>query len=67
MSDDAAFPRPTIRLPGRWLEPNLAMGAKVTPASQIELKTLWDEIVRQVQDAGAFLGVQLDPPPHRPE
>ena len=60
----SGFPRPTLRLPRRWVEPNLAMGAKATPASSADLRELWDEIVDQVVDqAGLDLGVHLEAPP----
>ena len=59
----AAFPRPAIRLDRRWLEPNLAMGAKATLATDAELRALWEEVVRQVGAVGLSLGVELAPPP----
>ena len=59
-----AFPRPGLRLPERWITPNLRQGAKATRASQSELRELWDEVIDQVVDkAGLALGVQLDAPP----
>jgi len=61
---DAAFARPVLRLPRRWIEPNLAMGTKATPVSAAEIRELWEEIVGQVDEAGLALGVRLDPPPH---
>ena len=62
----AAFARPVLRLPRRWVEPNLAMGAKATAASAAEIRALWEEIVGQVLKDGLALGVHLDPPPHAP-
>ena len=59
---DAAFPRPPIRLDRHWLEPNLAMAAKATPAPEAELRALWEEVVRQVEEVGLSLGVALAPP-----
>lgn len=60
----SGFPRPALRLPRRWIEPNLALGAKATPASPADLRELWGEIVDQVVDqAGLDLGVQLEAPP----
>jgi hypothetical protein len=61
---DAAFARPVLRLPRRWIEPNLAMGAKATAASAADIRGLWEEIVDQVDKEGLALGVRLDPPPH---
>lgn len=61
---DTAFARPVLRLPRRWIEPNLAMGAKAAAASTAEIRELWQEIVDQVDDAGLALGVRLDPPQH---
>jgi hypothetical protein len=61
---DAAFARPVLRLPRKWIEPNLAMGAKVTAASAAKIGELWEEIVNQVDGAGLALGVRLDPPLH---
>jgi hypothetical protein len=58
-----AFPRPAIHLDRRWLEPNLAMGAKATRATDAELRVLWEEVVRQVVAAGLSLGIDLEPPP----
>jgi hypothetical protein len=60
---DPTFPRPALRLPRRWIEPNLAMGAKATAASAAEMLELWEEIVHQMGQAGLALGVRLDPPP----
>lgn len=58
------FARPVIRLDRRWIEPNLAMGAKATPATQLELRALWDEVVHQVVDVAELcLGVQLKAQP----
>jgi hypothetical protein len=59
----AAFARPAIHLDRRWLEPNLAMGAKATPATGAELRVLWEEVIRQVVAAGLSLGIELEPPP----
>lgn len=61
---DAAFARPALRLPRRWIEPNLAMGAKATVASAAEIRELWQEVVDQVDEAGLAFGVRLDPPRH---
>lgn len=58
----SAFPRPRVRLSRRWIEPNLAMGAKATSATPAEIRELWETIVEQVTDAGLALGVQLDAP-----
>ncbi|HWP00633.1 MAG TPA: hypothetical protein VNL74_08420 [Methylococcus sp.] len=59
---DPAFARPILRLPPRWIEPNLAMAARVTAASATEVHQLWGEIVDQVQADGLALGVRLDAP-----
>jgi len=59
----AAFSRPAIHLDRRWLEPNLAMGAKATPATDAELLALWEEVAQQVAAAGLSLGIELAPPP----
>jgi hypothetical protein len=62
-AEPAVFPRPAIHLDRHWLEPNLAMGAKATPASDAELRVLWEEVVEQVVAAGLSLGIRLAPPP----
>ncbi|MDQ3689222.1 MAG: hypothetical protein M3406_04145 [Chloroflexota bacterium] len=60
-----AFPRPELRLPARWITPNLRQGAKATQASPADLLWLWDEIIDQViEKAGLALGVHLAAPPH---
>ena len=60
----SAFPRPVLRLPRERITPNLAQGAKATPASHAEIRRLWDEIVDQVVNrAGLALGVHLEAPP----
>lgn len=65
VAGSSAFRRPELRLPRRWLQPNLAMGAKATPATEDEIRQLWNEIVDQVADgAGLALGIQLDAPAH---
>ena len=58
--------RPVVPVPGRrWIEPNLAISAKATPASQRELEELWSTIVEQVAVRDELaLGVQLEAPPH---
>lgn len=57
------FPRPSMRLPSRWMTPNLAQGAKASPASKEELEDLWQELVAQtVELPGLAMGVRLDPP-----
>ena len=61
---DAAFARPVLRLPSGWINPNLAMGAKATAATEAEIRELWQEIVSQVDEQGLAFGVRLDPPPH---
>jgi hypothetical protein len=61
---DAAFARPVLRLSRRWIEPNLAMGAKATMTSAAQIRELWEEVVDQIDEAGLALGVRLDPPPH---
>jgi hypothetical protein len=58
----SAFPRPSIRLPGRWIEPMLGRAARAIPAAEAEIRTLWDDVVGQVADAGLGLAVHLDPP-----
>jgi hypothetical protein len=64
-ADGSRFPRPPLRLSRRWIEPNLALGAKATPASAADLQELWEQIRGQVEsEAGLALGVQLDAPPH---
>jgi hypothetical protein len=61
--DGAPFARPAIRLGRRWIEPNLAQGAKATPATTDEIRHLWREIVDQVAErAGLGLGFNLEPP-----
>jgi hypothetical protein len=59
----SAFPRPTIQLDRRWINPNLPMGAKATKATKSELSDLWHEIARQVNAAGLERGVKLAVPP----
>ena len=62
---NAAFARPIVDLDRRWIEPNLAMGAKATVATEAELRTVWQTIVGQTVDvAGLALGIELEPP-HR--
>jgi hypothetical protein len=59
----ATFARPAVDLDRRWINPNLAMGAKATLATQAQLRTIWHTIVDQVVDvAGLALGIELDPP-----
>ena len=62
-SGTTGFPRPVVHLERRWIEPNLAMGAKATPASDRELEDLWGQVVDQVRTAGLALGIRLEPPP----
>ena len=38
------------------------MGAKATPATEVELRDLWEEVVRQIVAAGLSLGIELMPP-----
>ena len=59
---NAAFARPAIRLDTRWIEPNLAMGAKATEASAAEIVELWDQVVQQVRAQGLARAVHLDAP-----
>ena len=60
---DVAFARPTLRLDRRWIEPNLAMGARATVASASELRSVWDDVAAQVVDgAGLALGIALERP-----
>ncbi len=61
---EGRFPRPAVRLPSRWISPNLAMGAKATEATAGELRHLWEEVVEQVSLSGLDLGVALEPPSH---
>jgi hypothetical protein len=56
------FARPALRLPRQWIAPNLAMGAKATPASASELTDLFHEICSTVTTAGLSFGVELQPP-----
>lgn len=58
----SAFARPVINLDRRLIEPNLAMGAKATPATADELLHVWHTVVDQVQSAGLALGVYFEPP-----
>lgn len=63
----SAFARPAIRLSSRWVQPKLAMGAKVTPATSNELGDLWANITDQVVHRdGLQLATYLEPPPHLP-
>jgi hypothetical protein len=60
----AGFARLAIDLGPRWINRNLAMGAKATAASEREIRNLWDAVVHQVVDGpGLALGVHLDVPP----
>jgi hypothetical protein len=61
---DVAFVRPVLRLPRRWIEPNLAMGAKATAAKPSEIRELWREVADQVNEAGLAFGVRLNAPSH---
>lgn len=64
--DGAPFERPVLDLGSRWISPNLAMGAKVTPADASELAGLWQDIVRQVIDrSGLRLAVEINQPERR--
>lgn len=63
-ADGGAFARPALRLPRHWIQPNLAIGAKVTAATTVEIRELWNEIVEQVEEADLRLAVRLDAPPH---
>jgi hypothetical protein len=59
-----AAPHKALCWKRRWIEPNLAIGARATPASPIELRHAWESIVNQVADKpGLALGVRLDAPP----
>ena len=59
-----AFPRPGLRLSSRWITPDLRQSAKATPASQSELRELWEQIIDQAVDrTGLAMGIQLDAPP----
>jgi hypothetical protein len=58
----SAFARPIVDLHRRWIEPNLAMGAKATLATEADLRAIWHTIVDQVGVAGLALGIELEPP-----
>lgn len=62
-SDADGFLRPALRLSSRWISPNLAQGAKATPATLTELRYLWETLVEVVGRAGLVQGVELDVPP----
>jgi hypothetical protein len=66
-TDASAFPRPVLHLARQWIEPNLAMAAKVTAASPADIRGIWEEIVDQVQRSGLALGVHLEAPAHLAE
>jgi hypothetical protein len=56
------FARPEIRLPG-FITPHLTQGKKIArDLSQPEIAELWDDVARQVADAGLALGVRADLP-----
>ena len=59
----SAFVRPMITLGEPWLKPSHWRGARCTVASESRLTGLWDEVVRQVEQAGLALGVRLPAPP----
>jgi hypothetical protein len=56
------FARPEIRLPG-FIAPHLTQGKKIArDLSQAEIAELWDDVARQVVDAGLVLAVRADLP-----
>jgi hypothetical protein len=64
-SEKLAFARPAVRLPRRWIEPDLALGAKATPATASDLRELWHRILDGVVGtADLDLGVRLTAPKH---
>lgn len=64
----SAFTRPPIRLNDKWISPNLAMGAKATPASHRDLRAIWTDVVNQVAEfSGLALGTHLRVPPRAPD
>jgi hypothetical protein len=63
-SDKARFPRPSVSLPQRYLNPKSwrgPSGAK-EPRSVAELSELWEKVRQQVLDAGCLLGVSFSTP-----
>ena len=59
--DGEPFARPQIELPS-WMNPNLAMGARVRPADERQLQKIWDAVVSRVVEDGLMLGVQVNQP-----
>ena len=56
------FRRPAIDLPG-IISPNQRQGRKFTVATPSEAQRVWNDVVRQVTEAGYWLGVEADFPP----
>jgi len=62
---DRGFARPRIRIQGAITD-NLSQGKKYNPQENLDaVKTLWDEVVRQVEDQGLRLGVFAEIPPRK--
>jgi hypothetical protein len=60
---NSGFARPPIRLDRRWIEPNLAMAAKATPATELELRAIWDQVLNQVvNQAGLAVAIEFQGP-----
>jgi hypothetical protein len=60
------FPRPRIHLD--VITPNLTQGKRMNPQSSVaDVKTLWGDVVDQVERAGLLLGVQAELPSSRPQ
>ncbi len=57
------FERPTIDLDQRWIAPSFGRGARVISATPQTLRSLWDNVVAQVTEAGLALGIRLEVPP----
>jgi hypothetical protein len=56
------FARPVIQLDPKWITPNLAMAAKATEATSVELTCLWHEVKSQVLAQGLALAIQIEMP-----
>jgi hypothetical protein len=60
--EGCGFARPAIRLSEQWLRPPLAMSARCVPAIGDQLHGLWQEVARQVGEAGLSLGIRMEAP-----
>jgi hypothetical protein len=66
----STFARPRLRLSPRadgdpWIDPHTWRTARCLPATAVEIRALWDEIVTQVKSADLRLGVRFDAPPYK--